>query len=216
MISVLEHSRRARRSVEITRGPVVERELLVTGIGGQGVQLAATVLAHAAIAEGRTVQFFGSYGGMMRGGNTEATVVVADGPIEAPPTVSAAWSAILMHHEFSGPTLALSAPGGVVLVNSTVFEGDFDRTPYTVVDVPAAAIALDVGHVQAASMVMAGAYVAVTGLVGMPALRAAARAALPSYRSQHAELNERALDAGYLAAPRDLAPAWRCDATVTS
>ena len=28
---------------------------------------------------------FGSYGGMMRGGNTEATLVFADGPIEAPP-----------------------------------------------------------------------------------------------------------------------------------
>ena len=66
----------------------MERELLLTGIGGQGVQLAAQVLARAAIAEGREVQMFGSYGGMMRGGNTEATVVVADGPIEAPPTVA--------------------------------------------------------------------------------------------------------------------------------
>ena len=51
----------------------MERELLLTGIGGQGVQLAAQVLARAAIAEGRSVQMFGSYGGMMRGGNTEAT-----------------------------------------------------------------------------------------------------------------------------------------------
>jgi Pyruvate/2-oxoacid:ferredoxin oxidoreductase gamma subunit len=153
---------------------------------------------------------------MMRGGNTEATVVVADGPIESPPTVSAAWSAILMHHEFSERTMTCVTPGGVVLVNSTVFEGELDRASYTVVDVPAAAVALELGHVLAASMVMVGAYAAVTGLVGMPALRAAARAALPPYRSQHAELNERALDAGYLAAPRDLAPAWRRDAPVPS
>jgi Pyruvate/2-oxoacid:ferredoxin oxidoreductase gamma subunit len=186
----------------------VERELLVTGIGGQGVQLAATVLAHAAMAEGRTVQLFGSYGGMMRGGNTEATVVVADGPIEAPPTVSAAWSAILMHHEFSERTVHRLRPGGVALVNSTVFDGDFDRSPYTVVDIPAAAIALQVGNVMAASMVMAGAYVAVTGLVELPALLAAARHALPSYRAQHAELNDRAIEAGYGAAPCNAAPAW--------
>ena len=65
----------------------VERELLVTGIGGQGIQLAALVIARAALAEGREVQLFGSYGGMMRGGNTEATLVVADGPVESPPTV---------------------------------------------------------------------------------------------------------------------------------
>jgi 2-oxoglutarate ferredoxin oxidoreductase subunit gamma len=191
---------------------LVERELLVTGIGGQGVQLAATVLARAAMAEGRTVQVFGSYGGMMRGGNTDATVVVADGPIEAPPTLSRAWSAILMHHEFAEHTLACLVPGGVALVNATVFEHDFDRTPYTVVDVPAAAMALELGNIMAASMVMVGAYAAVTGLVGLPSLVAAARAALPSYRAQHAELNQRALDGGYRVAPRDAAPAWAPDA----
>ena len=60
----------------------MERELLVTGIGGQGIQLAALVIARAALAEGREVQLFGSYGGMMRGGNTEATLVVADGSVE--------------------------------------------------------------------------------------------------------------------------------------
>ena len=56
----------------------MERELLMSGIGGQGVQLAAEVLAPAAITDGLDVQVFGSYGGMMRGGNTEATVVLAD------------------------------------------------------------------------------------------------------------------------------------------
>src|SRR5205814_7611705 len=76
------------------REPEMERELLLTGIGGQGVQLAARVISTAAIAEGRSVQLFGSYGGMMRGGNTEATIVLSDGPVEAPPTVGHAWSAI--------------------------------------------------------------------------------------------------------------------------
>ena len=75
------------RAVFWTTGAGWSDELLITGIGGQGVQLAAQVIASAVIAEGREVQLFGSYGGMMRGGNTEATLVVADGPIEAPPTI---------------------------------------------------------------------------------------------------------------------------------
>ena len=66
----------------------MERELLITGIGGQGVQLAAQVLARAATLEGREVMYLGLYGGMMRGGNTDSTVVVADAPILAPPVVS--------------------------------------------------------------------------------------------------------------------------------
>ena len=57
------------------------------GSAGRAIQLAALVIARAALAEGREVQLFGSYGGMMRGGNTEATLVVADGPVESPPTV---------------------------------------------------------------------------------------------------------------------------------
>jgi len=65
----------------------VEREVLLTGIGGQGVQLAATILARAATREGRHVMTLGTYGGCMRGGNTDSSVLVADRPISTPPIV---------------------------------------------------------------------------------------------------------------------------------
>ena len=104
----------------------MERELLLTGIGGQGIQLAAQVLARAALAEGREVQMFGSYGGMMRGGNTDATLVVADGPIESPPTVPRVWAAMLMHHEYWSSVQQQLRPGSVVFVNSTIFRGELD------------------------------------------------------------------------------------------
>ncbi len=94
----------------------MERELLITGIGGQGVQLAAQVLARGATLEGREVMYLGLYGGMMRGGNTDSTVVVADAPILAPPVVSHAWSAIAMHDDYwpaskpsSGPVASCSS-----------------------------------------------------------------------------------------------------------
>jgi Pyruvate/2-oxoacid:ferredoxin oxidoreductase gamma subunit len=186
----------------------MERELVLTGIGGQGVQLAAQVLARAAIAEGRSVQMFGSYGGMMRGGNTEATVVVADGSVEAPPTIPDTWSAIFMHHDFSDPTRAKLRPGSVVLVNTTIFEGTFDADEFRVVDIPATDIAVDLGNIMTASMVMLGAYAATTDMVALESLDAAVTASLPSYRTQHVALNVAALRAGFDAAPRALAPAW--------
>ena len=77
-----------------------ERELLLTGIGGQGVQLAAHVVAGAAALEGRNVMLFGVYAGVMRGGSSDATVVVADGPVQAPPIVSHAWSALVLHPRY--------------------------------------------------------------------------------------------------------------------
>src|SRR5438046_9959252 len=111
----------------------MERELVMTGIGGQGIQLAAQVLAKAALSEGRSVQLFGSYGGMMRGGNTEATIVLSDGPVEAPPTVGHAWSAIVMHDQFAGPIYAKLIEGSIVVVNSDVCSSRPDPSRTTVV-----------------------------------------------------------------------------------
>jgi Pyruvate/2-oxoacid:ferredoxin oxidoreductase gamma subunit len=181
----------------------LERALLVTGIGGQGVQLAAQVLARAAIAQGLEVQLFGSYGGMMRGGNTDATLVFADRPIEAPPTVSAAGSAIVMHPEHAEPVLRRIAPDGLLFVNATVFDVMPEPAAFGAVTIaiPATELAVDVGNVMAASIVMIGAYAAVTGLLTLDALVAAVAQALPPYRKQHIALNERALRVGYDAAP---------------
>src|SRR4051794_17231558 len=125
----------------------VERELLLTGIGGQGVQLAAHVLARAAIAQGLQVQLFGSYGGMMRGGNTDATLVLADGPIEAPPTVSSAWSAVVMHPEHAAPVVSRVARDGLLFVNTTVFDSVPSAGGARVVELPATSLAVDVGNV---------------------------------------------------------------------
>ena len=186
----------------------MERELLMTGIGGQGVQLAAQVLARAAVAEGREVMLFGNYGGMMRGGNTDATLVVGDGPIETPPTIAHAWSAIVMHHEYWEPLHGRLFPGSAVFVNTTVFEGDVDWSPFLLVEVPATDVAVDAGNVQAASMVMIGAYARATGLVSLGSLIDAAERSLPAYRAQHRARNVTALEAGHASVAAGLAPAW--------
>jgi Pyruvate/2-oxoacid:ferredoxin oxidoreductase gamma subunit len=190
----------------------LERELLFTGIGGQGVQLAAQVLARAAMAEGREVQLFGSYGGMMRGGNTDATVVVADDAIVAPPTVTNAWSAIIMHHEYAPPTIARLRPDALVLINSTVVT---DPPPIDgiVLLVPATDLAAKGGNIIGASLVMLGAYVAVTGVVDLEAAIAAVAEALPSYRSQHIASGQASIRVGFDAAPSASVPAWTEEVT---
>ncbi len=186
----------------------MEKELILTGIGGQGVQLAAQVLARAAAREDRFVMVFGLYGGMMRGGSSDSSVVVADSPIEAPPVISSTWSAIVMHHKYSGPTFSKLRPGSVVLLNSSLFEGHVDRGTYQVFEVPATSIAAELGNEMAASMVMAGGYVGVTGLVALDSATAAVVEALPPYRRQHVELNQLALRAGYESVEQLRAPAW--------
>jgi Pyruvate/2-oxoacid:ferredoxin oxidoreductase gamma subunit len=186
----------------------VERELVMSGIGGQGVQLAATVLASAAFAEGREVQLFGSYGGMMRGGATEAAVVFASGPLEAPPTVATSWSVVLMHHEHSEHARSCLRPGSVLFVNSSVVEHEAPPDDVALVALPATDIAADAGNALAASLVMAGAYVAATGIVDLSSLTDAVGRSLPAYRAGHKALNERAVAAGAAAVGGPLVTAW--------
>ena len=186
----------------------MERELLLTGIGGQGVQLAARVIAAAAIAEGRSVQLFGSYSGMMRGGNTDATLVIADGAVEAPPTVGHAWSAIVMHDEYAAPTLSKLTENSLVVINADVCSSKPNPARSTTVEIHANEIADGVGSRVAASMVLVGAYAAATGLVALSTLETAIADSLPSYRKKTVDVNVAAVRAGYETAPHDLVPAW--------
>jgi Pyruvate/2-oxoacid:ferredoxin oxidoreductase gamma subunit len=190
----------------------MERELLITGIGGQGVQLAAQVVARGAALEGREVLFFGLYGGMMRGGNTDSTVVVADEPIEAPPVVAQAWSAIGMHDEYWEPVERRLRPRGLVLVNDSTFARAV-RDDVDVVRIRATELAAEAGNPLGGAMVMIGAYSALTGLVGVDALVEAMRASIPPYRQQHIEANERVIRLGHRAVERDAFPAWTAATT---
>ena len=183
----------------------MQREVVLTGIGGQGVQFASQVLARAALAAGFEVQLFGSYGGMMRGGNTEATLVVSDEPVLAPPTVDRTWSAMVMHHDYWEPTRDLLRPETYVLVDSSVFEGTLPSWLHRATRIPATGLAIELGKVQTASLVLLGALVAVTELIPLRAVINAVPAALPPYRQAAVKFNQRALQVGYDAGRRDVA-----------
>ena len=174
----------------------MERELMLTGIGGQGIQLAARVLALAATREHRHVMYLGTYAGTMRGASSDSCLVLADAPIVQPPIVARTWSAIAMHHQFWGPARDKLRPGGILVVDSTLFRGELGATPTRVFEVPATAIATELGS-GAASMVLIAAYCKLTGLVALASLIAAMVDALPRYRAAHVDANTRALERGF-------------------
>jgi len=175
----------------------VERELLLTGIGGQGVQLAASVLARALTLEGRHVLSLGTYGGTMRGGNTDGSLVFADRPISSPPIVASAWSGIAMHHRFWEGMRVRLRSGAILLVNAPIFDSAIDLSPYRAHAIPAVEIATAGGAPLAAAMVMIGAYGGMTDAVGIDALCAAVEQSLPAYRRKLLDTNVAALRAGY-------------------
>lgn len=190
------------------------REVMLTGIGGQGIQLCAKTLAGAAVAEGRDAMFLGHYGSSMRGGQTDASVVVGDPPLRALPILPSAWSAFVMSPDFWPETRERIRAGGVVVANGELVE-DVDRPDCQVFHVSANAIAAELDAPMSAGYVLLGAYAAITGLVGIDALVGTMRQLVPAYRTQHLITNEAALRAGYEVAPRSAAPAWAAPAAAS-
>lgn len=185
-----------------------EREVLFTGIGGQGLQMVSKALGMAALADGREVLLVPRYGGMMRGGKTNAELTIGDPPLRALPVVTAAWSAFVMHQAFWETIRPNLRSGAVVVVNSSLFHLDVDVDEARSFRVPATDIAAELGSPMSAGFVLLGAFLAITGLAPVGAAVDAMRQLVPPYRTQHVTNNERAIEAGVAAGPALAAPAW--------
>jgi 2-oxoglutarate ferredoxin oxidoreductase subunit gamma len=174
----------------------VEHQVIVSGIGGQGIQLLGKSLALAATRQGQYAMLAADYGGEMRGGPSQASVVIGDQPLRSLPILPSAGAAILMHHRFRGFAAERLRPDGLLVLNSSIVHPGAATHPGRVISVPVTALAQQLGAVQAAGFVMLGAYAQVTRIVTAGAIEEAMRELLPPYRRQHAETNARAIELG--------------------
>src|SRR5262245_37767471 len=174
----------------------MERAVAMTGIGGQGIQLIAKLLAQAGMREGKQVMMFGLFMGMIRGGSSESTVVLADDEIAAPPIVPAVWGVLAMHGEGLPKLAAKVERGGVLLCNASLIATPPAWDGVRTIAVPATALAREMGQVMGASMIALGAFASATGLVAGESLGAALGDVLPPHRRQLIETNRRCLERG--------------------
>ncbi|MBM4406530.1 MAG: hypothetical protein FJ039_10195 [Chloroflexi bacterium] len=174
----------------------MERELFMAGIGGQGVQLVTKILAHALNLENRYVMHFAEYGGTMRGGNVECTVITGTGELSAPPIIPSTWLAITMHPEATPKAKAKLRKGSLLVVNSSLVKGEKTPPGGALLEVPASEIASQINNVQGAAMIMTGAVCRATGLVSKAHLLQGLKDLTPSYRARTIETNVKAFEAG--------------------
>lgn len=172
-------------------------DLLLTGVGGQGIQLAAKTLALAATREGFDAMLSSTYGGQMRGGQTEATVVVRDGRIVGvPPILPSASAAIVAHSEFWPPVRDRLRPQALVVVEESFFDDSMRLPGSRTIVVPAVAEAEAAGIPSASTFVLVAAYNELAGIVSTDCLVEAMQKLVPAYRADRVEANARALRLG--------------------
>ena len=173
-------------------------EILLSGIGGQGIQLMAKTLALAATAAGKEVMMSASYGAEIRGGHSDASVCIADSGLDALPILPSAGHAIVMHRMSWDSVSARLRDDALAVVNTNALAGA-ELAGGRVLGFAADDIAVGLGSPGAASFVALAAFASVTGLVQCTDLIVAMRRLVPPYRSNLIASNEAALEAGFAA-----------------
>jgi 2-oxoglutarate ferredoxin oxidoreductase subunit gamma len=174
----------------------MRHDVLIAGFGGQGVLLAGNLLSYAAIEAGCNVSYFPAYGVEKRGGTATCTVVIADGAVGSP--VVGSPSVLIALNQGSLDRFGDKVrPGGICILNSSLVDpATLKRDDLQVIAVPMNDIATDLGDPRMVNMVAVGAYVALTGAVGMAGLAEALKQALPERNHRFIPANVKAIEAG--------------------
>ncbi|HAG07446.1 MAG: Pyruvate/ketoisovalerate oxidoreductase [Clostridia bacterium 62_21] len=170
-------------------------EILLAGFGGQGILLAGQLIAYAGLRQGKHVAWIPSYGPEMRGGTANCSVTVADEPISCP-LVTEPLVLIAMNQPSLEKFETAVVPGGLVLYNRSLINRTVQRRDVRALDVPANALAEELGNVRVASMVLVGAFIGATGAVSLEAAREALADVLPPRRHNLLPVNREALGRG--------------------
>jgi 2-oxoglutarate ferredoxin oxidoreductase subunit gamma len=172
---------------------VNEREIRITGMGGQGVVLSAYIIGHACSVEaGQHASMIQSFGPEARGSACSATLVISETEVLYPyirrPELLVAMSAE------GYEKYAAELPDDGVLIHEQDLVEPEPKAGQQVYAIPSTAIAEQLGKRVVQNIVMLGFVAAVTRLVPREQMRAAVEASVPAGTQ---ELNLKAFDAGW-------------------
>ena len=171
-------------------------ELMVSGLGGQGLLTTGRLLAEAAMPQYRHVLFFPNYGPMMRGGESECTIILSDEEIGSPAVYNPA-SAIIMGSTALSQLENRLKPGGTIFLDSSIISAKVSREDLKVFYIPATKVAVELGGRQGANLVLLGAYVEAIKAVPLELVEATMVKRLKGSRGQAlVPLNKSALREG--------------------
>lgn len=177
----------------------MQTEIVFSGFGGQGALFAGQLLAYAAMDEGLHVTWIPSYGPEMRGGTAHCIVILSDDEIGSP-LVRHPSAAIVMNQPSLDKYESLVAPGGVLVVNTSLITRSATRADIRILEVPANQMAESLGHGKLANVVLLGAWLAATTALPLQAVERALAAHLPQRHQNLLEANRQALHQGATAA----------------
>lgn len=136
-------------------------EVIMAGIGGQGVLTAGQLLAEAAMADYAYVTWLPSYRAAVRGGASECTVIFSREEI-ASFLLSQADVMIVMAVSQLPTFLDRVKPKGSLIFETAGLKEEIKRTDIQLFPISAIETANKMGNIQAANLILLGSYLEIT------------------------------------------------------
>ena len=173
--------------------PLARVEIRFSGSGGQGILLAAAIVAEGATALGKQVVQTQSYGPEARGGASKAEVIVSEEDIDYPEVLTPDVNLVLSQAAYA-KYAADTRPGGLLIYDSGLVELDATADGLVRCGLPFTQAATDeLGKKVVTNIVAIGAFVAVSGVLPADAVEQAVLNRVPA---RFRELNEQAFRLG--------------------
>lgn len=174
----------------------IYNEIIIAGLGGQGVLLAGTILAQSALEQNLKTTWFPSYGAEMRGGTANSTVIISDEEIGSPIAFSPS-GLIALNTLSLNKFLPRMIENSSIIANSSMINSDEFKSDKRIKFIPISEIAdKEIGNIKAANMVAVGALIK---LMQVPDLENVTKAIQTAFSKKPAlvEINIKAVNAGY-------------------
>ena len=154
-------------------------EILIGGVGGQGVVLSGILLGTAAtLFEGKQAVQTQSYSSELRGGSARAEVIISEEPI-SDPQVRRPDILIALAEEAIPRYVDRIRSKGLLVIDSDLVKGA-KPGDYEILSIPATSIAdKEMGNIVVANLIILGALLKKTGLLSVESMEKAIEVSVP-------------------------------------
>lgn len=192
----------------------MKQDIILAGVGGQGILSIATVIGSAALEQGLHLKQAEVHGMSQRGGDVQSNLRLSSDPIFSDLIPRGAADLVVSLEPLEALRyIPYLAPEGWIITNTVPFEnipdyppmdqvmGELNKLP-RVIAIDVDAIAKEVGSPRSANMVLLGATAAVLHILDPEKLRAGIRKIFGRKGEAVVEANIKAFDAGLASAQK--------------
>ena len=173
----------------------MEKEVIISGFGGQGVLSMGKILAYSGLMENKQVTWMPAYGPEQRGGTANVTVIVSDEKISSP-ILSTYDVAVVLNQPSLEKFESKVKPGGILIYDSYGIINPPARKDITVYRIDAMDKAAEMKNGKIFNMIVLGGLLRVCPIISSEGVEKALYKTLPERHHALIPLNMTALEEG--------------------